>query len=464
MPGKKFLSTDAPTTGASLVWKAIQVHSDPVEIQALVSGAISLLYESYNFEQFGSMTPDEMAEYFLERDYVTNICTAIANCIASDESVKQALTQFMGDSGLGVPPNGIDTNVGSDSPLGSNENILTGSACDVNSIAGECVAIVDQLDLLGRDYVEQFSASTLPGEIAVGIIENTPLIGHLSPGDAAQYIDWFSDEVLTQYLGSVTQALKDEAACLLYEQCCDDCELTLDEMNQAFFGRVGIGFDPVKTWQTVIGDLVSLSLGSEVVYGVWCAILSTWKAGGLFLGSNSTRILQIASSRATPVDPATLGCNPCQQPQSCDALPITATYSGGTTLPCVTAILGTITDGAGQFGGYAVQETTVNNLQCDARVRIDLPAGVTVASLSVEHYNFADVQATQGFHKHRYYDSNDNLLYEEVWSNVPQGWTTRTSTHDAGSTAIAYVNAESGRTIVSGSLQRDTRVGDMTVS
>jgi len=245
------------------------------------------------------------------------ICDQVAVCISESDAVKQALAGVLNDSGVGYSPNGVDTIVGSDNPNMSDENILTQSGCGEDDIAGECIAVVEAMNTLAVDYIERFIASTLPAEIALVAIEATPLIGHLTPGDAGVFLDWITDEILTQYTGAYDTALRNEAACLIYRECCFDCELTIDEMLTAWFEKVSIGFNPISNWANLIGNISSLSLANEIVYGLWLAILATWKAGDTWLGQNNTATLAYAASKATPIDPAVIGCDDCEEPAEC---------------------------------------------------------------------------------------------------------------------------------------------------
>lgn len=239
------------------------------------------------------------------------ICEQVETCILNDDGVKNAIAEILNGSGTGFAPLGVGSIVGSDNPNQSADNLLGGTACNDDDIMGECVSIVEALNTLAVDYIEQFIASFLPAEIALVAFEATPLLGHLTPNDAGVFLDWITDEVLTQYTGAYDTALRNEAACLLYDIACDPCALTIDNMLSQFFSKVSIGFNPLSSWAVLMADIATLSVGNQIVYGLWLSILATWKAGDTFLGMNNVQVLRYAASKSTPIDPALIGCDTC---------------------------------------------------------------------------------------------------------------------------------------------------------
>lgn len=243
-----------------------------------------------------------------------DLCALVTDCITNDEATRNAIADLIADAGGAGSSNGTQTVVGTDSALYSEENILTGSACDNNTVMGEAIEIVKALNTIAEDWLQSLSGVSLPAELALLTIESIPLLGHLTSNDLGIALDWLTDEVLSQYEASYDDVLRNEAACLLYDASCADCALSLDEMLEVFASKVAIGINPSKNWAELIDDLTSLTLGNQLVYGLWVVILATWKAGNLFRGLNKTAVLTYAAQTATPTNPAIIGCDPCASP------------------------------------------------------------------------------------------------------------------------------------------------------
>lgn len=238
-----------------------------------------------------------------------SICDTVADCIDTSQAVKDAIATNNSQNGVPTTTDGSNSIVGTDNTLFSNDNLLDGR-CDYDEIGGQCLEFIEYMNKIAVDWIEGMVALAVGGEIA-GYIAQTVPITKVAVPDFGDLIDWITDEVLTQYNGAYDDALRNQATCLLLKECCQDCELTLDNVINVFATQTGFGINPAKSWNAVIEDLITLSLADGIVYGTWQLIAITWKIGANFLGLSGLNAIKYALSKADPIDPAILGCDPC---------------------------------------------------------------------------------------------------------------------------------------------------------
>jgi len=289
----------------------VMTNEEQLEFSSALFAGSDLIYPDRMIEVMGQWLYAREHPNDFTGGGLVSICDAIADCIDNSPIVQDAIRRQLGDSGTPYSPDSPNTLIGTDSTYLSDELVNTGLKCTPDELAGECVAIVEQLNVIATDYIEKMIASSGFGEAILTTIEAIPFVGHLSSNDVGLYLDWITDEVLTQYNGAYNTTLRNEAACLLYAIVCEDCELTIDDMLQAFAGKVSVGINPSETWLNFIQNIVGLTLSNEIVYGIWTVILAVWKAGNVFLGINSTTALTYAASKSTDIAPSLIGCDPC---------------------------------------------------------------------------------------------------------------------------------------------------------
>jgi len=300
-----WLTVEKPLSSEGFLLFIVSELGNSSDFRANILGALSTLAheETWDYDTEISSAYAQLEVFFMD------FCEKVADCITNNEGVQNALALWMSESGNGVSPNGANTNVGNANPFLSNTNLL-GASCDSEDLAGQCVAIIEYLNQTAQDWIEGMIAFTLPAEIAGYAAQSVPVMNS-SGVDFGDIADWIVDEVLTQYVGAYDEALRNEAACLLLEKCCNDCILTLDDILDAFAPEIGVNIDPVTAWSALLADIVTLSVPDEIVYGVWQLICATWKIGSQFLGVSGINALAYSASKFTPIDPVTIGCDPC---------------------------------------------------------------------------------------------------------------------------------------------------------
>lgn len=275
------------------------------DFRANILGALSTLAheETWDYDYEVSSAYAQLEVFFMD------FCEKVAECIANNEGVQDALSAWLQENGVPVSTNGGNTNVGDGNTYLSDTNLL-GASCDSSDLAGQCVSIIEYLNILAQDWIEGMIALALPAEIAGYTAQSIPVI-NAQGVDFGDIVDWIADEVLTQYVGAYDEALRNEAACLLLEKCCNDCILTLDDILDAFAPQIGVNIDPVVAWSALLTDIATLTVPDEIVYGVWQIICSTWKIGSSFIGISGINAMAYAASKYTAIDPALIGCDPC---------------------------------------------------------------------------------------------------------------------------------------------------------
>lgn len=348
--------------------------------------------------------PDVWQEYtqvFIEWfEQPVDICEIVADCVQNNQSVRNAISDMITSSGSASSPNGAQTVIGNDNTLYSDKNVLTSTSCVDVVVMGECVAIVEELNLIAIDWLEKFSGASLAGELVLVAIETVPLIGHLTPSDLGIMVDWVTDEFLTQYQSAYDTNLRNSAACLLYDLSCNSCVLSIDNMISAFSTETSIGLDPLSTWTELIKDIANLSLSDQIVYGAWLTILVTWKAGNTFLGLNNTATLTYAAQQAVPINPSIIGCEPCQE-QPCELYDWSTGLQGWGNI-----------QGGYSSNGYVRCGTSVSNTRTELRIESPIisPA-ITVSRIEIDSFVIGNIGASPTV---TIRDINGTLLYTQV--------------------------------------------------
>jgi len=255
-----FLTPDeqnSPRNGAVLLKN---VNIDP-QILGILSGALSPLYYSFNWEKFGGMTPEQAREYFneIEVEIVTSLCQAIADCLLDKnspafEAVKKLVEQGF-EASTEAPVFG--------STAGATE-INLGGTCDNDKAFGFATQIVDFLNQAITDVFQSVEVMTNASERIGIFVDNVPIISEvLDVGD--QIIE----ELAEGYDGAYNQVLRDTFRCDLYclMVSSPNCQITFSQMADYFMGLAGTSLSAVTLEQALDTLFGAVPLqGNAIVY------------------------------------------------------------------------------------------------------------------------------------------------------------------------------------------------------
>jgi hypothetical protein len=248
--------------------------------------------------------PDEEQQLlwnFWESFACMELCTAVLQSFANNVDCQQALVDLLG--GLGFSPNSGGSGEVIPSIAGQNLNMSTD--CTDDGTYAVAYAMAGMLNTVAEDFLDIIQDVTSELEMTGEVLDNIPLIGSFI-ATAIDIASYLINEAQASYLASWTTTIQDNIACEIWQYMCDDCEITLDEIAQAYRQLLPTADIPTQfadwvQWAAWFTN-VSPSSATQTVAVFHFLILTIWRMGSQF-GTSTHRLLQIASQQAGTLSP-----------------------------------------------------------------------------------------------------------------------------------------------------------------
>jgi hypothetical protein len=181
--------------------------------------------------------------------------------------------------------------------LAENQAGDSNPTCDLDILWAQCLALVQYTNQLIVDALEAAEAATNSVEL-MQVITAIPGLDEVGADAVAGYIALIQDAIAENYAGEYTEAKEQEIACAIFCACRDDCEITIERVNQVYHDLVAPFFgDLPSTFSTLAAFMsyfIDQNVGSDVV--VYVLHYTIWAGGALanlFLGDIGTKSLQV---------------------------------------------------------------------------------------------------------------------------------------------------------------------------
>jgi len=244
------------------------------------------------------------------------LCQAIADCIANNEDVWNALNDYLATSGQNGGRGSPNSPIGSAAREGN--LIPAGALCtDANKYAMS-LAVVRQLDRVSEDFLEKIEVITNSAELAVELSDNGGIFSSI-PATALETAAWIQDSIAEVYSAAYSAATEEILACAIY--CAfDNCTLTYDDIYDAYQDATSISLPDVNDIESVIQFLINVGVSGDLAivgqFHMLALAILRWGSNWVRLGSfDYIRIaIQDAADEEVTV-PASCGCTSewCQE-------------------------------------------------------------------------------------------------------------------------------------------------------
>lgn len=235
-------------------------------------------------------------------------CQTVAECIASDPDVLQALIDLLND-GLGTTINELirSESVGvADAPIPDetlDSVLISGNiaACDLDQLYGSCVAIVDYADQANRDLLEIFDSQSNLGERVGQAIDAIPLVDELAVGDVIDMVSEIGEYTLDAYLAAYTTTLRQQMICDLFCIASQDCELTFEKMLDYYLSHFEDPLTILDTFFQMAEFIIAGTFSGELIAWIMFALqFFVVGAGSRFLEIDGVREYELQALAGDP--------------------------------------------------------------------------------------------------------------------------------------------------------------------
>jgi len=180
-------------------------------------------------------------------------CLDVADCIETDETVKQAIVDNVLNQN-GYTPN-PETNISTDEPLPTLTPAESAQELLPDGLASDCTgqpqlamglarAIVKELHESAEDLLEtlEYATNTLEAweNIAGSLPSNMTSVINIALG----WVDWLIETFQELYQAAYTQDVEDELSCAIFCYIMDNCSLSLDALQGIYQSEATIGTPP----------------------------------------------------------------------------------------------------------------------------------------------------------------------------------------------------------------------------
>lgn len=283
---KGFPTPDIQSGDATFSCISVYVPDNP-EFQGIFASAIYGLYASMSKEYFwrktGTMSAQDAA-FLAARGLAesqaydgacgeggTMSCLDVADCIETDATVQNAITETITNNGF-IPNPDTDTSATPPPTLSSaakSENLLPTSLiadCENNpQIAmGLARAIVRELHESAEDFFEAIEYATNTTEAIAMATAQAPIVGKAVSG-AFEFVDWVLETMKETYTSSYNQTTEDELSCLIFCHIMDTCSLSIDDLISIYENAGSITVPPIDDIEAVMTFAIELSLSSSLI-------------------------------------------------------------------------------------------------------------------------------------------------------------------------------------------------------
>lgn len=306
-----------------------------------------------------------------------DICALIADCIANNQTVQEALQNNRQDNGYyPSDPSYSNTDLTKVVPT-NNTQINDGTKCNDDQLFGQATELTDYMYNMIQDL---FDVIDLLGDSSAGVAEmldRVPVLGkYLNAVPSATA--WFLEAANNQWEAGYTSNLRDEIRCGIFCLMKDDCELTVSELVQFFSGNAGVTIEG-NSLETIMGDMLSIVDGTTTVWAFHAFLAGVLETGGNWLGVNnvSSLAIQLALGANNPDSDWTILCDECPDVTlPCDFPMFVLDRDVQAVEPCVTLVdgsYGLLTNPSWIEGYTGYYLTRTGSGQFGARCIVDLP-------------------------------------------------------------------------------------------
>jgi hypothetical protein len=194
-----------------------------------------------------------------EIEVETMSCEDIANCIETEETVQNAITEAIQNEGY-IPD--ATTNLSDDEPpptisqADKDKNLLpeelvsdcTGQPELAMGLARE---VVREMNENSEDLLELLEYATNTLEAWANISSNIPAALTNVITVALDWVDWLLETFGELYEAAYTQSVEDELACAIFCHIMDNCSLSLTDLQTIYGNEASIGTPPSGLIETV---------------------------------------------------------------------------------------------------------------------------------------------------------------------------------------------------------------------
>jgi len=240
-----------------------------------------------------------------------DFCALMIDCIENDTDVRDALKLIIRDEG-------VPFNRGGENPFGVGvgaDNIINGLSCGSDDIYGYCVAIVDYIEVVARDFIEVLVSETDNLSRIVRAIDYIPIIGDLPlADDLNDLVDWFVINGTSSFDAGYTATMRQELICYLFDSACGTCEITPYNVYSAYAAQSGIPLNVNDVFWTLVGNMLGLSTDTAFAAGTCAMIAGALASGGEVLGLVGLQGLKTIAASGNPDSDWSLYCDGCITP------------------------------------------------------------------------------------------------------------------------------------------------------
>jgi len=385
-----------------------------------------------------------------------DFCALMIDCIENDTDVRDALKLIIRDEG-------IPFNRGGENPFGVGvgaDNIINGLSCGNDDIYGYCVAIVDYVEVVARDFIELLVSETDNLSRIVRAIDFIPIIGDLPlADDLNDLVDWFVINGTASFDAGYTSTMRQELICYLFDSACGTCEITPYSVYSAYAAQSGIPLNVNDVFWTLVGNMLGLSTDTAFAAGTCAMIAGALASGGEVLGLVGLQGLKTIAASGNPDSDWMLYCSGCLP----DVLPITVTFdSGGYTN--YTILSGSIfNDGSPRFNVLNRTVTGGGGVSAIASLKIDLGVECYVTNVTFLCIRSLSTASNIGVILKCYDDTNTLIATLDYSTPQPIGAYYSRST-DVNLSGIRYLEVGAGNTNSGASRTFNVAIDDIVVS
>jgi len=414
------------------------------DFRSNILGAISTLM---NVEQWNGDSEISSAYAALEI-FLADFCEKVRDCILNNQATKDAILATILESGYYPSETPIPFNTGSNI-----ENIIEGLTCSENDLKGYAKTIIEYVHAVSLDALQVFASETQQSMFMARMLDYFPLIGDLPIiDDISDIATWIEDVLIVQYEAGYTEALRDEIICAIYAQCCYDCNLTVQDIINAYASLGGYAIPSGSDLMAIVDLLKGTMSDTLVVLLFHSLVIGAMGSGSKVLGYVGVKGLQQVLANSEPFALAT--CDECEIPNS-----IIVTFDAG-GYPVYTVESGTIQSGTGNPDNALRSSKTCSFCSNQAILNIQLLEPRNVTSVSLDAYNRSAINEVYV----RLYDASDTLLGSyggNVTGVTGGGWLNNAFFMDVDNVSRVQIECANGSGAVSTFL--DNRIDNVVV-
>lgn len=239
------------------------------------------------------------------------LCDAIVNQCLTDAGFRGALLTALAGEGA------LSGSGGSSKPSPLQTGLILadlGEGCDDEDRFGVAYKMVELLDVVSTDILDVLQLLADNVEIAIELASRIPLVGAII-GVGLDIAAYMVDIAIDGYAAAFDTATHDALACAIFCEMTPSCQLTLQNVMDAYRSILTIELDIPDDATNFSGiaeflrDIGSIFADEVLAASMHWLVLQTFARGSAF-NASTERIMQIALTGAVPVPLPSGGC-PC---------------------------------------------------------------------------------------------------------------------------------------------------------